>query len=234
MKNLIRVWDLPTRLFHWTLAIAVFYSWFSMEVLENMQQHFYSGYVVLSLLLFRLVWGLVGSYYARFSSFPCSPRSILNYLKGLRSPKPERYLGHNPLGSLSAILMILLVLVQAVLGLFSSDDYFFGPLSGLVDSKVMTWASEMHLLNSNAVFAVIGLHIAAILYYQLIKKERLTKAMITGDKVLIDGVEYVDGQPTKPANKWLALLVFFLCVGVVYYLTTAFFDSLPSASDSYY
>lgn len=235
MKKIIPVWDLPTRLFHWSLSISVFYSWFSIEVLEDMQQHFYAGYVVCHLLLFRIVWGVLGPHYARFRSLPCSPRTVMSYLKNVgSSDNAKRYLGHNPLGSVSAILMIIALFAQVSLGLFSNDDYFFGPLSGVLDSATSSLFSEWHTLNSNLVFVLIGLHIAAIIYYKLRKKEGLTKAMITGDKVLSDSIEYLDIKPTKPANKLLALIVYLMCIAAVYWLATAFADRLPTAAESYY
>lgn len=236
MNKKIVVWDLPTRLFHWCLVSAVFYSWFSIEILEDIEQHFYSGYVVLQLLLFRLVWGVVGSHYSRFASFYYSPRYTLRYLKSLWSPNAEQYLGHNPLGSLSAALMIIVLLSQAMMGLFSSDDYYFGPLSGLVDNEIVTLLSELHLLNSNMVYGVISLHIVAILYYALRKKDALTKAMITGEKRVTDDIDYADLESSNklPASKLLALIIFLCCAVFVYYLATAFLDRLPSPLESYY
>lgn len=234
MKKMIPVWDLPTRLFHWCLCVAVFYSWFSIEILEDMQQHFYAGYAVCHLLLFRLLWGLVGSHYARFKSFPCSPTNLFNHVKDLRYSREKTYLGHNPLGSLSAILMIVVLFIQASLGLFSSDDYFFGPLSGLINSETVSMLSEWHTLNSNAVFALIGLHIAAIFYYKLRKKQSLTQAMISGEKVVLDSAEYVDLKRIKPINKLLALIIYLFCVAATYWLATAFLDRLPTLSESYY
>ncbi len=236
MNKKIIVWDFPTRLFHWCLVAAVFYSWFSIEILEDIEQHFYAGYVVLQLLLFRIIWGVMGSHYSRFSSFYYSPRHALRYLKSLRSPNPERYLGHNPLGSLSAALMITVLLSQAMMGLFSSDDYYFGPLSGLVDNELVALLSELHLLNSNVVYGVIALHIVAILYYALRKKDGLTKAMITGEKRITDDINYADLEASNklPASKLLALIIFLSCAVFVYYLATAFLDRLPSPVESYY
>jgi cytochrome b len=231
MKKFILVWDLPTRLFHWGLLLAVFYSWLSIDVLENMQHHFYSGYVVLTLLLFRLVWGFVGSYYSRFKSFRFSPVEILSYAKNLGSKSARHYLGHNPLGSISVVLMIAVLLAQATLGLFSSDDYFFGPLSGLISSKSIAQISELHLLNSNAVFAVIGLHILAIIYYKIRKSEHLSKAMISGYKQLDDRCAE---QQSKPASSLLAIAVLIVCATLVYCLATAFLEIVPSSTESYY
>ncbi|MFT6098493.1 MAG: cytochrome b [Arenicella sp.] len=247
MKKFILIWDLPTRLFHWCLVVAVLYSWLSIEVLENMQHHFYSGYVVLTLLLFRLVWGFVGSQHSRFKSFLYSPSVLLSYSKTLgfksgskvgskvgskpRSKSAKRYLGHNPLGGISVVLMVGVLLAQSILGLFSSDDYFFGPLSGLISAETIALTSELHLLNSNAVFAVIGLHVLAIIYYKIIKSEPLTSAMLSGNKEIHEG----DTLPeSRIASRLLALAVIILCAILVYYLATAFLHLVPISTESYY
>lgn len=236
MKKLIPVWDLPMRLFHWSLVIAVFYSWFSIEVLENMQQHFYAGYTVLTLLLFRLVWGLIGPGYARFRSFIFTFREIGGYAKTLLSrsqlSKGTTYIGHNPLGGVSALVMIGLLLAQAVLGLFSSDDYYFGPLSGLIDTGTIALTSQLHSVNSNVVFSMIGLHIAAIAYYKFSKKQDLTKAMITGRRLFSEPVTGDEGW--RPLSNLLALITLFICIVAVVWLATAFLDRLPTSTESYY
>ncbi|MFT6407519.1 MAG: cytochrome b [Arenicella sp.] len=232
MTKRVAVWDLPTRLFHWCLVLSVFYSWLSVDVLENMQHHFYSGYVVLTLLLFRLIWGVVGSYHSRFTSFLFSASETINYAKSLGGTgSGKRYLGHNPLGSISAVLMILVLLAQAALGLFSSDDYFFGPLSGLVSADSIARLSELHLLNSNAIFALIGLHVVAIIYYKVRKRESLTSAMLSGNKALRDSQAPLE---TKPVRYLLALIILLLCAALVYFLVTAYLDVLPSSTGSYY
>ncbi|MBL4670998.1 MAG: cytochrome b/b6 domain-containing protein [Arenicella sp.] len=231
MRKFTLVWDLPTRLFHWCLVFAVFYSWLSIEVLENMQHHFYSGYVVLTLLLFRLVWGFVGSHHSRFKSFIFSPSVLLSYSRNITAKSAKRYLGHNPLGGVSVIIMIGVLLAQAMLGLFSSDDYFFGPLSGLISAESIARISELHSLNSNAVLAIIGLHVLAIIYYKLIKSEPLTSAMLTGNKEIHES----DTMPSsKIASRLLSLVVIILCVTLVYYLATAFLYMVPVSTESYY
>lgn len=232
MKKRIKVWDLPTRLFHWGLLAAVFYSWLSVEILEDMQQHFYAGYVVLTLLLFRISWGLVGSRYSRFRAFFFPVSEIMAYIKGITQTSNKPYLGHNPLGSLSALAIIFVLLSQASLGLFSTDDYFFGPLAGLVSRDTMAWLSSLHLDNVNVIYALLGLHVLAIIYYKLRKKEPLTKAMLTGYKAT--DCKQQEHSQMKPASNLLALVILTLCAAVVYFLATAFADQLPSSSYDYY
>ena len=127
---LIVVWDFPTRAFHWLLVATLFYSWFSVDVLEDMDQHFYAGYTALTLILFRIAWGVFGSYHSRFSNFPLSFSKIRQHFKSLLNPSLSDYLGHNPIGSVSALLMLFLVFLQALSGLFSSDGYYvYGPIA---------------------------------------------------------------------------------------------------------
>lgn len=239
-KTKIQVWDVPTRLFHWGLVISVLYSWFSVKILEDMQQHFYAGYAVLTLLLFRIIWGFVGSHYSRFNAFLFSPSKIFTYLKTLFSSgkaQQERliYPGHNPAGGLSALIMILVLTLQAALGMFSTDDYFYGPLAGLVGSDQRAWLSSLHLDNVNIIYGLLGLHLLAIIFYKWIKKEPLTKAMITGGKD-VDGNSADDEstQHKKTAGNLVALAVFTVCIALVCYLANAYLDLLPAGEFDYF
>lgn len=176
----VYVWDLPLRLFHWALVGLVCYAWYSVEILEDMDQHFLCGYAILTLLLFRVAWGFWGAKHALFRAFIKRPKTILNYLRGRQS---EPYLGHNPLGAISVILMLALLLTQAISGLFSDDEYYyFGPLTGFVSGDTVSFFSTLHHQNVDFIIAVLALHVGAILYYELFKKQRLVKAMITGRK----------------------------------------------------
>lgn len=178
------IWDLPVRICHWLLAILVFTSWYTVEIDFNIDIHMLSGYTILSLVLFRIIWGLTGTRYARFTTFLYSPTLILAYAKSVFSKAKQCYPGHNPLGGISAILMIGLLLLQAITGLFvyEEDDYIWGPLSGKVSGPVAETLTNIHYLNFNILIAFIGLHIAAVLFYQIFRKEKLVKAMFTGKK----------------------------------------------------
>ena len=234
MTNTVTVWDLPTRLFHWALLSAVVYSWFSVEILEDMQQHFYSGYAVLTLLIWRLAWGFVGSKHSRFRRFFFPARELIEYAKAFFCRRArghnKHYLGHNPWGSLSALAIILALLIQASLGLFSTDDYFFGPLAGLVGRNTMAQLTGLHQDNVNLIYVLLGLHLAAIIYYQVVKKESLTKAMVTGRKNNVDD----KAHQHKSASNLLALILLLLSAGLVYWLINAYVDLLPAADYGYY
>ncbi|MEZ5650535.1 MAG: cytochrome b/b6 domain-containing protein [Burkholderiaceae bacterium] len=175
----VRVWDLPTRLFHWALAVAVVAAFVSVEVFDNTQLHVRIGSVVLGLLLFRLVWGLVGSSTARFSRFVPTPARLKAYLSN-----PERFddrPGHSPLGALSVLAMLLALAFQVGTGLFADDEIFTtGPLAKFVSSDFVSWATSLHHLNHNVIIALVLLHLAAIAFYRLVRRKSLVPPMIHG------------------------------------------------------
>ena len=183
----LKVWDLPTRLFHWSLATAVL----GLIVTGNvgggwMTWHLRLGYLVLGLLVFRLGWGLLGGHWTRFSSFIYSPASTWAYLKG--EHKPADGIGHNPLGALSVFAMLAVMGLQVGSGLFSDDEIaFFGPLSPLVSSDTAALATQYHTeWGKLLLIALLVLHVGAVLYHQLLKGEALVNAMWHGQKSVND------------------------------------------------
>lgn len=179
----IRVWDLPTRLFHWLLAVCVVGLVVTGSVGGNwMNWHLRLGYAVLTLLLFRLVWGFIGGHWSRFSSFIYAPSSLVAYLKG--QAKPEHTVGHSPLGALSVFALILLLAAQVGSGLMSDDEIaFFGPLVRFVSGDTVALATGYHKnIGKFIIFALVGLHVLAIAYYRWVKKQRLVRPMLVGDK----------------------------------------------------
>lgn len=227
-QNKILVWDIPTRIAHWMLVVLIAYAWFAVEILEDMEQHFWAGYGLLGVILFRLIWGLVGSFHARFSNFLATPKTVWSYAKSLPRPDSKVYLGHNPIGGWSAFLMILVLLVQASTGLFNSDDYFHGPLSGLVSDATRATLGEIHELNFDLACVLIALHLLAIGVYKFYKRQNLIAAMFTGKKPAVSG-----GRAIAGSKLLLALAVVFVCLAVVYYLATGFSDTLPSGEFDY-
>jgi cytochrome b len=173
------LWDLPTRLFHWMLVLAVMSAIVSGQLGGSLiDWHGRIGLLVVGLVSFRLVWGLLGSTYARFAQFFPSPAKIKAYLKG--EWKGE---GHNPLGALSVFGLLGLLTVQVTTGLFANDDITFtGPLFDLVSKGLSNQLTWVHSLLSNFLIALIVLHIAAIGFYGHVKKQKLIKPMITGWK----------------------------------------------------
>jgi cytochrome b len=177
----IRLWDLPLRVFHWTLALLVLAAFVTANVGGPwMEWHGRAGIAIVGLLAFRLVWGLVGSTHARFLSFAPTPSRLLAYVRGR-----WQGVGHNPLGALSVFAVLGLLAVQTGIGLFANDDIDFnGPLSGLIDKERSDSLTGLHHQLSNVVLVLVGLHIAAVLFYVLFKKNNLIKPMLTGWKEL--------------------------------------------------
>jgi cytochrome b len=182
---------------HWLLAGLIAFSWWSVHN-HHTDWHIWSGISILTLLIFRLLWGFVGSSTARWTGFIRGPRAVLGFLRGR-----WRGIGHSPLGALSVIAMFAAVAVQVGLGLISQDEdgIYAGPLSGLVSSDTSDAARDIHELWFNVVLALIVLHVAAILYYRLFRGRKLTKPMITGHAVFAPGT-----QPMRPAKWWVAVI----------------------------
>jgi len=218
VKHEIRVWDLPTRLFHWILALCIVLGIIFVKIGGNaMQWHAYCGYLALTLVLFRIIWGFAGSWHVRFANFVPSPKRLVAYLKG----ETAGGLGHNPLGALSVIALLLAVLLQASTGLFADDDIFFlGPLTKYVSNATVAFLTSIHRFNQYIIMALVVLHIGAILFYQIYKKESLVGPMITGDKkILVTNEVSVSTESIDTGKQRLAALVIFVAVGVgLYYL----------------
>ena len=206
--NKVRVWDLPTRLFHWTLALSVICLAVSGLIGGNaMVWHFRFGYVVLSLLLFRVVWGLVGGRWSRFGAFIYAPQSVINYLKG--RGKPEHSVGHSPIGAGSVFAMLGILLAQVGTGLMSDDEIAAaGPLTRFVSNTTVSLATNYHKnIGKWLLLTLVALHIGAIVFY-LWRKHNLVNAMLHGDKELVVAVP---GSRDDALSRAGAVLVFALC-----------------------
>jgi cytochrome b len=212
----VRIWDLPVRLFHWSLVILVATSIITQKIGGNaMEWHFRSGYAVLALIAFRIVWGLAGTRYARFSD----PSTIIAYVRGAGKDLKQRYHGHNPVGSLSVFALLAVILLQALSGLFSNDEIASeGPLVKFISNDLSARFTWFHTeVSAYLIYVLIGLHIAAIAYYYFGKKQNLVKPMITGDKEL--DAEVPAANDTWPM-RLLAALILAACGAVVYYVVT--------------
>jgi len=181
-----RVWSLTIRIWHWLLALAVCTAWGFGEFMDfaTIQWHFYLGYSILALLVFRLLLGLWGPQAQRFSALPLGPGRIRTYLGSALSRTPGGEVGHNPLGSLSLIAMLLALLAQAGTGLFiESEDFFeYGPLADYVSESTIHFMGIWHHRIAKLLLFLVGMHLAAMVYYRLWKRENLLLPMITGWK----------------------------------------------------
>jgi cytochrome b len=170
------LWDLPTRIFHWLLVCLIPAAWLSAEF-QASQIHELVGRSVLVLVLFRVMWGIVGSRHSRFIDFLVGPRRLLAYIKG-RAPAG---IGHNPLGGWSVVVLLVLLFVQAFSGLFNSDDIFFsGPLYYTVEKATRDLMGATHDWAFNLLLGFIALHIGAVLYHQFKHKKKMIQAMWRG------------------------------------------------------
>jgi cytochrome b len=215
------VWDLPLRAFHWLFALSILASWGTAELgFTWMRWHIRLGFWVMGLLVFRLIWGVIGPRHARFSSFLKGPTSIMRYARGLRGAgQIVRSVGHNPLGGLMVILMLTLVAFQVGTGLFATDDItWYGPYYGTVSESLAGTLTSLHHLNFNFIWAAIALHLSAILYYAYGKKQSLVPAMLTGFKP-------AEAVPVEEAinssELWKASLVIATSAAVVYWIVSA-------------
>ena len=205
LQQTVKVWDLPTRLFHWILVALMIAQWFSAESSATMTYHVWGGYAVLTLVLFRLIWGFVGSETARFSHFVRGPGAALEYVKALQRGETPFHLGHNPMGGWSILAMLALLLIQAGTGLFANDDIMIeGPLYSWVSKDVSNWLTMIHGLNFNLLLAMIAIHLLAVLFYLLVKRENLIHPMLSGRKRLAP--ELIGAVP-RMVSPWLGLAV---------------------------
>lgn len=187
----VRVWDLPTRIFHWLLALCVVGSVVSAKIGGNaMAWHFRFGYVVFTLLAFRFLWGWFGGHWSRFNAFTYTPATTLRYLRGETRPHEHLDIGHNPLGAYSVFALLALLAAQVGTGLFADDDISnTGPLIRLVSGATSSLLTKWHKnFGQWLIITLVVLHVAAVLYYLMKKKQNLVRPMVTGDKWLSAGV----------------------------------------------
>lgn len=212
----IRVWDLPLRLFHWSLLICVTGAIVSMQVFENIDWHQRFGYAVLALIIFRIMWGFAGSRHARFLNFIRGPGAIKDYLARSRAGG-HISIGHNPLGALSVLALLLVLIAQAVSGLFLTDEIMFeAPLFKYISEHTASLLGRLHHLNANLIFILIGLHLAAILFYRFVKRDNLVTPMVTGRKAVpLAAAE----QDAEGGATWLGLLIFVIAAALVWGVT---------------
>ncbi len=212
----VRIWDLPTRLFHWALTSLVLAAFATgLQGGNWMIWHERAGLMILGLLSFRVVWGFVGSTYARFANFLPTPRLMLSYLRG-----HVHGLGHNPLGALSVFALLGVLLFQALTGLFANDDIAFaGPLFRLVSKAFSDSLTGLHRQSIWLIGGLVGLHIAAVLFYTLVRRNNLIRPMITGIKS-VDPADQADTVRSATGGGPLALASALVVAALVVWLAS--------------
>ena len=215
-EKLVRVWDAPVRLFHWLLVLLFAFMFFTGKSGSDwLTWHVRSGYAVFALVIFRVLWGFVGSTHARFSSFLAGPKACIEFLRHLMKRSPSSYAGHNPLGGWMVLVLLLSLAFQVSTGLFSNDDLLFeGPLASLVSKETSDRLTGWHVWNFNLLLVLAGLHILAVLYHWLFMKENLIGAMFTGMKRMPAGA--AGGVEGRFASSWLALVLLAVAALAVY------------------
>jgi cytochrome b len=179
--KLVKVWDLPLRIFHWLLVIGFSVAYLTEE--ELLTIHVWAGYLVLGLLIFRILWGFIGNDYARFSSFLCSPVKSYAYVKDAIALKSERYLGHNPAGAAMIVLLIASLLMTVISGLVVyAADQNLGPLAGMIATSNEKLWEEVHEIAANVTLLLVIVHVAGVAFESAIHRENLVRAMWNGFK----------------------------------------------------
>ncbi len=230
----VAVWDLPTRLFHWILVLLVLALWYTGEVgglavntplpwggslfLGNMDLHMLLGEAVLTLVVFRLLWGFVGTSTARFSQFVRGPAAVVGYLKAIARGETPLSAGHNPAGGLMILGLLAVLALQAGLGLFANDDIFSeGPLAHLVSKEVGDTLTSLHGAVFNLLLLAVVLHVSAAVYYG-IRGKNLVRPMVTGRKPVAHLPK--DAAPVRFASPLLALVLLLVAGGLVWAVVT--------------
>jgi cytochrome b len=209
------VWDLPVRLVHWLIVLAVAGSWATHYAgVEWFAWHRRLGYTVLVLVAFRIVWGFVGTRHARFGHFVRGPRAILDYLRGRTAVAP---VGHNPVGALGVVALLGVLFVQAATGLVANDEIMnAGPFYGWIDPALSNRLTTLHRQSSDVLLALIGLHVLAVAWHVLGRRRPLLKAMLTGRKSTseVPAEQAIAGSRSALALAIVAVLALALAIAV--------------------
>lgn len=211
----VRVWDGPTRLFHWALVILIVLAYVTRKVNPDLTWHMRIGYAILILVTFRVLWGFVGSSTARFSSFAYAPAEWVRYGLDFLVGRPRRFLGHNPLGGAVVFLILGLTAVQSVIGLFAYDDHTElngGPLAVTISEDAVAMLTSWHIWLFDIFMIVIAVHVLATFAYAVWKRDDLVRPMVTGRK---RAAAFEDGAEARIASPLLALLCLVLAAAIV-------------------
>lgn len=225
METSVKVWDWSLRVFHWSLPVLLFLLWFSATQSDNfdaLEHHMLLAQILLGLLIYRIIWGFIGTPAARFSHFITGPRSWGCYAMSILRRQPKAYLGHNPLGGLMVLLLLGALGFQLSTGLFTSDDILFsGPLVNSADRDTVRWMTGWHKRFFDWILILVGLHLLAIVMHKLLG-EGLVKAMFTGRKPLHDAAPDQHKVLPEPTSfPWLrfgiTVIIAITCVWFIFY-----------------
>jgi cytochrome b len=214
----IRVWDLPTRIFHWMLAVLVVFSFTTGKIGGSwLDWHMRSGYAILTLVLFRIAWGIVGSETSRFARFVRGPGAFLRYAGDIAAKRRRAAIGHNPMGGWMVLLMLALLVAQAASGLFADDEIATqGPLAVKVSNAVVAKMTALHYYNGWTLAAAVLIHVVAIATYWMAWRENLVAPMWTGWR------EFHGAAQPAVRSAWIAAVIASLAAGFVYWLVVVY------------
>jgi cytochrome b len=216
---MVKVWDLFVRLSHWLAVFLVISAWVSANYGDaEFKWHSWNGYALFVLVSTRIVWGVTGSQSARFTQFIKSPAKTVFYLIALLKGKSPSFLGHNPAGGWMVVVLLFVLLLQAITGIFSSDDILAeGPFAYAVSGKVVSTMTALHHLGFDLLVILVILHVIAVLYHQLIKKEKLIEAMFSGEKPSLRSDELIFFKPVYYALLILGAIALLFWLVLEYY-----------------
>ncbi|RZK02031.1 MAG: cytochrome B [Flavobacterium sp.] len=205
-SSTIKVWDLPVRIFHWLLVILFVAAYVTNSLGTNyFTYHLWCGYAVIVLVSFRIIWGLVGTYHARFSNFIRNPLTTIKYALNTLKNTEKHYVGHNPLGAIMVIVLLLTILAQAITGLFTNDEILnLGPLYGYITDELSLKLTSLHRQLFYWILGAVALHIIAVLVHVFFKRDNIIKAMFTGKKLTKD---VVDDKSISSSKILLAVII---------------------------
>lgn len=224
-KTHLKIWDMPTRVFHWLLVISFIAAYVTNRLgVDYFTWHLWFGYFVVILLGFRILWGIVGTHHARFINFVRHPVESIKYALHLSKGKAKSYPGHNPLGALMVLTLLSVLLLQAATGLFANDEIFnIGPLYGYVSHELSLKLTAVHKELFYWILGAVVIHVGAVLFYVFVKRENLIKAMITGKKP-VQGL--AEAKAIESSRIWLALILVVIVSALLAWLIV----TAPAAS----
>jgi len=205
-RTQVKIWDLPVRFFHWAIVLLFIAAYVTNSLGPTyFKYHLWSGYAMILLVSFRIVWGFVGTHHARFANFIKNPAFTLKYAVSLLKKSDQHYLGHNPLGAIMVVILLVAILIQAMTGLFSNDEIFnLGPLYGYISDELSLKLTSIHRQLFYWISGAVALHIAAVLVHIIWKRDNIIKAMFTGKK----SIQTLTNETTIHSSKtWLAIII---------------------------
>ena len=213
--RIVKVWDFPTRIFHWALAVVVALAWISSEADGGaFWIHVYSGTLLIGFVAFRAIWGVIGSRHAQFGDFVHGPEEVSSYAARLLAFRPPFRLGHNPVGGWMVIALLVVILLAVLTGMMTSEDGYVGPLAHIGGGLL----GEAHEGFANVLLVLIFAHVVGVFAHGIVSRENLPRAMITGDKhVPADVSPDVVIEDIKPVGMVRPLIALAIAMAVVLY-----------------